>query len=242
MSPSSAGRNHGAKPVYKRNPNPGLYDPAHPKALAAEPQPAEKDMANAEAARSQFGVPFFERAYGWVLVRVVAMLPVGTLLDRFQRVSNTLLALCPEREAAGTRRVLVKRFVGIEESSRDWSGAMVLEHLAIVGTNVIALTEALCAGRPSSWVLRTRDVKPAGALTRRETTAVFEAMVRAYVELVRSEGNAIGSPMRHQHPWFGALRIKQWLAFMTLHHMVHVPHIQAIAAAVGVTDSSQARF
>jgi hypothetical protein len=61
----------------------------------------------AEAARPQFGVPFFERAYGWVLVRVVAMLPVETLLVRFQRVPDTLLALCPAREAAGTRRVLV---------------------------------------------------------------------------------------------------------------------------------------
>jgi len=242
VSSSSAKRNHGAKPVYKRNPNPGLYDSAHPKALAAEPQPAEKDMAHAEAARSQFGVPFFERAYGWVLVRVVAMFPVETLLVRFQRVSNTLLALCPEQEAAGTRQVLVRRFAGIEESSRDWSGAMLLEHLAIVGRHVIALTEALCAGRPSTWVLRTRDVKPAGALTRQESAAAFEAMVRAYVELVRSEGIAFRSPMRHQHPWFGALRIKQWLAFMTLHHMVHVPHMEAIAAAVGVTDTSQARF
>ena len=178
----------------------------------------------------------------------LAMLPVETLLVRFQRVSNTLLALCPEREAAGTRRVLVKRFVGIVESSRNWSGAMVLEHLATggntrhhtVGTHVITLTEALCAGRPSSWVLRTRDVKPTGALTRQETAAAFEAMVRAYVELPRSEGSAIRSSMRHQHPWFGALRIKQWLAFMTLHHMVHVPHIKAIAAAVGITDTSQA--
>jgi hypothetical protein len=119
---------------------------------------------------------------------------------------------------------------------------MVLEHLAIVGRQVITLTEALCAGPPSSWVLRTRDVKPTGALTRQETAAAFEAMVRDYVELLRSKGNAIRSPMRHQHPWFGALRIKQWLAFMTLHHMVHVPHIEAIAAALGVTDTSQAGF
>ena len=96
----------------------------------------------AEAARPQFGVPFFERAYGWVLVRVVAMLPAEPLLARFQRVSDTLVALCPEREAAGTRRVLVRRFAGIEESSRNWSGAMVLEHLAIVGRHVITLTEA----------------------------------------------------------------------------------------------------
>jgi len=196
----------------------------------------------AEAVRPQFGVAFFERAYGWVLVRVVAVLPVETLLVRFQRVSNTLLTLCPEPEAAGTRRVLVRRFAGIEESSRNWSGAMVLEHLTIVGRHVITLTEALCAGRPSSWVLRTRDVKPAGALTRQETAAAFEAMVRAYVELMRSEGDAIRSPVRHQHPWFGALRIKQWLAFMTLHHMVHVPQVEAIAAAVRITDTSKASY
>ena len=199
--------------------------------------PANKDMS--AAARPQFGVPFFERAYGWVLVRTVAMLPVEALLVRFERVSNHLVARCPEREAAGTRRVLVQRFAGIEESSRNWSGAMVLEHLAIVGRHVITLTEALCEGRSSPWVLRTRDVKPTGALTRREAAVAFEAMVRAYVELVRSEGSAIRSPLRHQHPWFGALRIKQWLAFMTLHHMVHVPHIEAIATAVDVTDTSQ---
>ena len=184
------------------------------------------------------GVPRLERTYGWVLVRLTAACPVGALLSKLQRVSQTLLALCPEGEEAGTRRVRVRRFLGIEESSRNWSAAMVLEHLAIVGRHVITLTESLCAGRPSSWVLRSRDVKPTGALTRQETAAAFEAMVRAYVELLRSEGNAIRSPMRHQHPWFGALRIKQWLAFMTLHHMVHVPHIEAIAAAVGVTDTS----
>jgi DinB family protein len=208
--------------------------------LAAKPQRAEKDMASAEAARPQFGVPFFERAYGWVLVRVVAMLPVETLLVRFKRVSDTLLADFPGREASGTRRVSVKRFVGIEESSRNWSGAMLLEHLAIVGRQVNALTEALCAGHPSSWVLQTRDVKPTGALTRQEAADAFEAMVRAYVELVRSEAKAFRSPMRHPHPWFGELRVKQWLAFMTLHHMVHVPHMKAISAKVGVTDTSQA--
>jgi hypothetical protein len=158
----------------------------------AKPQRAEKDMASAEPARPQFGVPFFERAYGWVLVRVVAMLPVETLLVRFKRVSDTLLADFPEREVSGTSRVSVKRFVGIEESSRNWSGAMLLEHL------------------------------------------------RAYVELVRSEAKAFRSPMRHPHPWFGELRVKQWLAFMTLHHMVHVPHMKAISATVGVTDTSQA--
>jgi hypothetical protein len=102
------------------------------------------------------------------------------------------------------------------------------------------MTEALCAGHRSSWQLQTRDVKPTGVLTRQQTAAAFEAMVRAYVDLVRSEGSAFRSTLRHQHPWFGALHLKQWLAFMTLHHMVHEPHMEAIAAAVGASDVSQA--
>ena len=100
---ASAERNHGTKPAYKRNPHPSLHYRPTPRPWL---QPAEKDMANAEAAGPQFGVPFFERAYGWVLVRVVAMLPVETLLVRFQHVSNTLLALCPEREAGRDSSVL----------------------------------------------------------------------------------------------------------------------------------------
>jgi hypothetical protein len=180
----------------------------------------------------EFGIPRLERTYGWVLVRLTAACPVGALLSKFQRVSDTLQALCPEGEQMGTSRVRVRRFPGIEESSRAWSGAMVLEHLTIVGRHVIELIPDLCAERTSSWVLRTRDVKPTGALTRKESASDFEAMVRDYVRSVRKAGEALFSPARHPHPWFGELRCKQWVAFMTLHHMVHVPHLKAIRAAV----------
>jgi hypothetical protein len=189
-------------------------------------------MSNLEPAAPEFGIPRLERTYGWVLVRLTAACPVETLLSKFQRVSGTLLVLCPQEEQTGTRRVRVRRFPGIEESSREWSGAMVLEHLTIVGRRVIELIPDLCAKRASSWVLRTRDVKPTGALTRKESVSAFEAMVREYVQGVSEAGEGLRSPARHPHPWFGALRCKQWVAFMTLHHMVHVPHLRAIRAAV----------
>lgn len=191
-----------------------------------------------EPAAPEFGIPPLERTYGWVLVRLTAAFPVGTLLSKFQRVSGTLLALCPEGEEEGTRRVRVRRFPGIEESSREWSGAMVLEHLTIVGRHVIELIPHLCTKRTSSWVLRTRDVKPTGALTRQESASAFEAMARDYVRGVREAGDGLRSPARHLHPWFGALRCKQWVAFMTLHHIVHVPHLKAIRAAVERARSS----
>jgi len=182
------------------------------------------------------GVPRLERTYGWVLVRLTAACPVGALLSKLQRVSQTLLALCPEGEEAGTRRVRVRRFLGIEESSREWSGAMVLEHLTIVGRHVTDLVPELCAGRPASWVLKTSEVKPTGALTRKESASAFEAMVGEFIQGVREAGDGLRSPARHLHPWFGALRCTQWVAFMTLHHMVHVPHLRAIRAAVDGGD------
>ena len=189
-------------------------------------------MSNQELASLEDGIPRLERAYGWVLVRLAATCPVGTLLSKFQRVSGTLVALCPEGEEAGTCRVRVRRVPGIENSSREWSGAMVLEHLTIVGASVTGLIQHLCAGRSSSWVLRTRDVKPTGALTRKESVAAFEVMVGDFIRRVTEAEGGIRSRTLHQHPWFGALRCKQWVAFTTLHHMVHVPHLKAIRTAV----------
>ena len=189
-------------------------------------------LCNGKRLSSDTGIPRLERSYGWLLVRLAAACPVGTLLSKFERASGTLVALCPDGEDAGTCRVRVRRFTGIENSSRDWSGAMVLEHLTIVGRQTTELIRELCHGRSSSWVLRTTDVKPEGEITRARSVAGFEDMVGEYVRHVRQAAGGIDSPTRHPHPWFGALRCKQWVAFMTLHHMVHVPHMEAIRAGV----------
>ena len=189
-------------------------------------------LSNGQLVPPDAGIPRLERTYGWMLVRLAAACPVGTLLSKFERVSGMLVALCPDGEDAGTCRVRVRRFPGIENNSRDWSGAMVLEHLTIVGRHATELIRELCRGRTSSWVLRTQDVKPNGGITRARSVAEFEAMVGEYVRRVRHAEDGIHSPTRHPHPWFGALRCKQWVAFMTLHHMVHVPHMEAIRAGV----------
>jgi hypothetical protein len=182
------------------------------------------------------GVARAQRAYGWVLVRVAAACPIGVVLSKLERVSASLVALCPTGGEAGAelavRRVLVRRMTGIEDSSRFWSGAMVLEHLTIVGVKVKELVTELSQGRPSSWVLRTQDVKPAGVQTRAESVAAFEGMVRDFVACVRGMGRGLSSPTLHQHPWFGPLRCRQWVAFVMLHHMVHVPQMRAIREAV----------
>jgi hypothetical protein len=101
-------------------------------------------LSNHELVAPNAGIPRLERADGWVLVRLAAACPVGSLLSKFERVSGMLVALCPDGEDAGTCWVRVRRFPGIENSSRDWSGAMVLEHLTIVGRHATALIRELC--------------------------------------------------------------------------------------------------
>ena len=187
-------------------------------------------MIHPQLAPPGAGLPTFERVYGWCLVRLAAACPVRSILSRFERVSAELVSLCPSGEEAATRQVLIPRVTGIEDSSRFWSGAMVLEHLTIVGRRVTPLLAELAQGRDLPWVQRTQDVKPQGGLKRAQSVSDFESMVRDYLSWSRA--TPLSSRIRHQHPLFGRLNCRQWVAFMTLHHMVHVPHMKAIRAGV----------
>jgi hypothetical protein len=184
-------------------------------------------LSNRQLVSPDAGIPWLERTYGWMLVRLAAACPVGTLLSIRARVGDAGGSLSD----GGRRHVPGGAALGIENSS-GMVRAMVLEHLTIVGRHATELIRELCHGRTSSWVLRTQDVKPKGGITRARSVAGFEAMVGEYVRRVRQAEDRIHSPTRHPHPWFGALRCKQWVAFMTLHHMVHVPHMEAIRAGV----------
>jgi len=113
---------------------------------------------------------------------------------------------------------------------------MVLEHLTIVGRRVTHLLAEMATGRDLPRVLRTQDVKPQGGLTRAQSVSDFESMVRDYLTRARSTPHS--SRARHQHPFFGSLSCRQWVAFMTLHHMVHLPQMKAIRAAVAAPPST----
>ena len=64
-------------------------------------------------------------------------------------------------EAKGSRRVLVPRLLGLEDSSRFWSPFMVVEHLVIVDTNMFRIMTDLVSGRTHPHEARIADFKPA---------------------------------------------------------------------------------
>src|SRR6185436_8596395 len=84
--------------------------------------------------------------------------------------------------------ILIPRLVGIEDSSRNWSVFMTIEHLVIVDGIVLSILESLCSEKTLDLYFSTADVKPpivqeAGVLDR------FTRVVDSYSETIRRLGS-----------------------------------------------------
>ena len=125
-----------------------------------------------------------------------------------------------------SRQVLIKRVVGIEDSSRYWSAYMVLEHLRIVNEIIARIIASLGAGRPYPQEIRTADVKPSPAADQR-VVAGFENGVRTYVADVMPSLRC-ATRLTHAHPWFGPLGAHGWHCLAAIHHTLHRRQLTAI--------------
>ena len=113
------------------------------------------------------GLPWIERMVARYIVfpRTCRRMTWGSAAEAFQTEGAKILAiwdgLPPDRL---TQRVLIKRFPGIEDSSRHWSLAMTVEHLNIVGPALMGVIASLRAGKTPAGAARVADVKPKGEL------------------------------------------------------------------------------
>lgn len=130
-------------------------------------------------------------------------------------------------QAANTP-VLIPRVIGIEDSSRNWSVLMTLDHLAIVNSAVIDIIETLAAERLYSRSVSIAAVKPKPAQTL-ETIERFARTTQNYVERV-SQIKSLLSSTRHRHPWFGPLDALGWHWLATMHHTIHRRQIERIVS------------
>jgi hypothetical protein len=130
------------------------------------------------------------------------------------------------------RRVLIAPLVGLEDSSRYDSYAMVLEHLTIVGHAVARIVVDLTHGRRHTVALRVAEVKAEGVAAPSEVVAGYREMLAAFRRAALDAGADRRSSLRHEHPFFGALNAYQWLCFATLHQIVHLKQARAILRRV----------
>lgn len=126
------------------------------------------------------------------------------------------------------QRQLIKRFPGIEDSSRYWSVLMTLHHLWITGDAMAGMTERLVKGEPVKEVVRIEAVKPSPQETVEVVFSRYETFLSGYRERMNRLSDLDFTAHRHEHPWFGFITAHQWLCLNTLHHRIHLKQIQNI--------------
>ena len=146
------------------------------------------------------------------------------LLLKHTETMCSLAKNCSEEE--GQRQVLIKRMAGLEDSSRNWSVFMTLEHVRIVNEAVAAGLPLLLEGHLPEEEANTATVKPDMGIS----SEVIELLKRTNQELIENANQV--HPHKptttFDHPWFGPLNAAEWLALTAFHMGLHLKQVKAI--------------
>jgi hypothetical protein len=189
-----------------------------------------KTAAPIQLAPPGAGIPPLEITLAKVLFAVLRRTKgPGWATRHFHGEASTMVRLAGSLapQAANTP-VLIPRIAGIEDSSRNWSVLMTLDHLVIVNSAIIDIIESLSSERLHSRRVSIAEVKPR-ATQSLETINRFARTTQNYVERISHIGNLVSST-RHSHPWFGPLDALGWHWLATIHHTIHRRQIQKIIA------------
>jgi hypothetical protein len=174
------------------------------------------------------GLPFFEIAWLKPAFKAKCLLmsqEAASSLFRSETEKILRLVETTPIARAGTS-VLIRRVRGIEDSSRNWSVYMVLDHLRIVDEAIAGYVEGLTRGGITGHVTRIQDVKPSPDAGP-ETIGRFMDAVENYEATVKRIGK-LGSSARHAHPWFGPMTAHEWHCLAGIHHGAHREQIERI--------------
>jgi hypothetical protein len=151
----------------------------------------------------------------------------------FQEETEIILKLC---ESLSTdelcKRVLINRLPGIEDSSRNWSIAMTMEHLCIVNDRIAGVLVSLGAGVVPPGSVSTADVKPQGFLSAEEAVEKFRTSSESLISRASTEVQNRNSSATYKHPWFGQMNVRQWNSLTSLHQRLHRRQCQTIAESI----------
>jgi hypothetical protein len=149
---------------------------------------------------------------------------------RFERHSRAIeqiaRSLTPEQL---NHRFLVKSILGLEDSSRYWSAAMLLDHLMIAGPFFHQIISELSQGRVPPLEARVEKIKPPIHAHGVELISKFHAFWTGFVPTLTLGADRRSTRLRH--PWFGPLNAHQWMHVLSIHHGVHLQQIKQIAAS-----------
>jgi hypothetical protein len=146
---------------------------------------------------------------------------------QFERERDAILKIVGslEPDLAG-RRVLIPRLRGMEDSSRNWSVWMTLDHLRIANTAFGRVVHLLGRGRVPEGAASTAAVKPSPDVD----ASVVEKFERACELFLHSatEVSDLRTKARYSHPWFGELDAAGWHTLGAWHMGLHRRQIERI--------------
>ena len=174
------------------------------------------------------GLPFHEQAVAKMIARLIWPFETQTkAMERFKREADMILELVGSipSEQAGIP-VLIKRFIGIEDSSRHWSIFMVLDHLRIVDECIAQIIKAINNDHPYGKEIRIQDVKP-NINANSASVGAFANTVASFGKTIHQLGT-LNRNLSHPHPWFGLLNAHGWLCLAGFHHRIHRRQIERI--------------
>ena len=169
--------------------------------------------------------PWVFRVFRWTHGREVVC---GFFREELGRILELARGVSEEE---GEREVLILRLPGLEDSSRDWSVFMTLEHLRIVNRAVLETIEDLAGGVQPSRVASTAAVKPrrgAGV----DEVGLLEREGLDWLERVQAIGD-LKTRVKFAHPWFGPLDASAWHAMAAFHMRLHRKQVEGILAGMG---------
>lgn len=141
-----------------------------------------------------------------------------------RKLIGNLIKKCDSE--TGCSRQLIPRIVGLEDSSRNWSVWMTLEHLKLVHQAMTPMIEQLLRGQSPPIKISTANFKPTAEVGV-EVVAQYELSCDRLVSVVTS-APSLKTKARFEHPWFGPLNAVGWHALAGLHMGIHRRQIEKI--------------
>jgi hypothetical protein len=152
-------------------------------------------------------------------------------LEQFQRTQADILERCREfSQQKASTEVLIKRLRGLEDSSRNWSVYLTLEHLCIVNDSIGDTCVLLSQGSCPPSAVSTADVKPSSR-TGPEVIKAFEESCAEFVKKIGAIDN-LQTTTKFAHPWFGPLDASKWLTMAAFHMRLHLAQILRIGETI----------
>lgn len=181
------------------------------------------------------GIPFYQALYLRLYVKpfISARSDWDADTRAFNLINEKLLnAVGKLDEVQLSKRVLVPRQRGLEDSSRYWSAAMALEHLLIVGTGVKNIIINLSKGIVPDGKADTATVKPSGTPTAKEVLEQYRAFAASAPAEIDNAVKDRKSAAKFAHPWFGPFTAHQWHWLLAVHTGLHLKQVRAIIAGL----------